>query len=70
MLRWQARFMARFLEAAAERAEWVSVVEEGEKGTLVIIAADERDRTARLAITTKLPFTLSYTDEWGLLGEE
>ena len=37
------------------------------EGTLVFIAADERDQVARLEISTKDPHTLVYKDEWGLL---
>lgn len=68
MLHWQARFMARFLEAAAERAEWISVEVQGD--TLTLTAADERDRVARLTITMKPPHMLEYSDEWGLMGGE
>jgi predicted Fe-S protein YdhL (DUF1289 family) len=60
--------MARFLEAAAERAEWISISEQKEENILVLIAADERGRVAQLTVTKKYPYTLSYTDEWGLMG--
>jgi hypothetical protein len=63
MLHWQARMLARFLEAAAEKAEWI-YFETGD--TLVFIAANERDQLARLEVT-KDPYTLTYKDEWGLL---
>jgi hypothetical protein len=59
------RLLAKFLEAAADKASWVSVEREGD--TLVLTAADERERLARLVVTTKHPYTVIYTDEWGLL---
>jgi len=65
MLHWQARMVAKFLEAAAERAEWVSVEQEG--GTLVFIAADERGRVARLVVSTRSPYKVEYSDEWGVM---
>jgi len=65
MLWWQLRFLAKFLESAAERAIWVSVEREGD--TLTFVAAGEREKLARLVVTTKSPHTLTYTDEWGLL---
>jgi hypothetical protein len=66
MLEWQLRFMARFLEAAAEKASWVSVKQD--ENTLTLVAANEReDRLTQLVVTTKPPYTLTYTDEWGLL---
>jgi hypothetical protein len=58
--------MARFLEAAAERAEWISVEAQGD--ILILTAADERDQVARLTITTNPTHILEYSDEWGLLG--
>lgn len=65
MEHWQVRLLAKFLKTAADKASWVSVKQEGD--TLVLTAADERERLARLVVTTKHPYTLTYTDEWGLL---
>jgi len=67
MLHWQARFMARFLESAAQRAEWISVEKQGD--TLVFVAANEYDWVARLVVTTKSPYRVEYTDEWGLMAD-
>jgi len=65
MLHWQARILAKFLQSAADKAEWISV-EQKEKA-IIFIASSEENEYARLEVTTDHPFTVIYTDEWGLL---
>ncbi len=66
MLHWQARILAKFLEAAADKAEWIAV-EQKEKA-IVFVASNGNGKYARLEVTTDYPFTATFTDEWGLLG--
>ncbi len=65
MLHWQAKILAKFLQSAADKAEWIAV-EQKEK-VLVFVASSEDNKYARLEVTTDYPYTLTYTDEWGLL---